>query len=44
MRIPELPLEPREGRLIIGATDEAPDDEDRIHELVKWMDRRTDDG
>ena len=35
MRTPELPLEPREnGRLIIGATDEA-EDEDRIHELVK---------
>lgn len=35
MRTPELPLEPIEGRLIIGATDEAPEDEDRIHELVK---------
>lgn len=44
MRVPEMPLEPREGRLIIGATDEAPEDADRIHELVKWMDRRTDNG
>ena len=40
MRYPELPVEPADvdGRLIIGATDEAPEDEDRIHELVKRAD------
>lgn len=41
MRIPEMPLEPRDGRLIIGATDEAPEDEDRIHALVAWANERT---
>ena len=41
MGYPELPLEPRDGRLIIGATDEAPEDEDRVHELVQIADRKT---
>jgi hypothetical protein len=52
MRVPEMPLEPVvRADVGIGPYGERADvgigpyeDEDRIHELVKWMDRRTDDG
>lgn len=44
MREPEMPLEPMENsRLIIGATDEV-EDEDRIHELLAWVNGRADNG
>lgn len=36
MRVPELPLEPVvRADVVIGPYGEAPEDEDRIHELVK---------
>lgn len=39
MRVPELPLEPV--AINDRRYDEAPEDEDRIHELVKIADRKT---
>ena len=46
MRMPELPLEPVaiDDRRYRAASDrpyEAPEDEDRIHEMVKIADRKT---
>ena len=42
MRIPEMPLEPvdRAGSFDY-AQDDRPEDEDRIHELVAWVNERT---
>jgi hypothetical protein len=43
MRIPEMPLEPAERDGSFGfAQDDRPEDEDRIHELLAWVNERTD--
>ena len=42
MRVPDLPLEPKDmDAAVSGHYGEAPEDEDRIHELVAWANERT---
>jgi len=42
VRMPEMPLEPSPFENRLGYDDEAPEDEDRIMELLAWIHRRTD--
>jgi len=42
MRMPEMQLEPV--AINDRRYDEAPEDEDRIHELLAWVHRRTEGG